>query len=103
MKDAVKQGVACSSSVDEMIHQLKNFAHMCAFFFTESLFAFRFLITLIEGVKSHLTVLESTQHRDNLLVTKFCFALGTRVFRWMEQYKQAKFLFYRLSRSFPEH
>ena len=48
MKDAVKQGVACPTSVNEMIHQLKNFAHLCAFFFTESSFAFRFFITLIE-------------------------------------------------------
>ena len=90
MKDAVKQGVACPTSVNEMIHQLKNFAHLCAFFFTESSFAFRFFITLIERVKSHLTVLESAQHRDNLFVTKFCFALDTRFFRWMEQCKQAK-------------
>ena len=90
MKDTLKQGVACPTSVDEIIHQLKNFAHLCAFFSTESSFAFRFLITLIERVKSHLTVLESAQHQDNLFVTKFCFALDTRFFRWMEQCKQAK-------------
>ena len=90
MKDAVKQGVACPTSVNEMIHQLKNFAHLCAFFFTESSFAFRFLITLIERVKSHLTVRECAHHRDNLFVTKFCFALDTRVFRWMAQCKQEK-------------
>ena len=85
MKGTVKQGVASSTSVYETIHQLKNFAHLCTFFFTESSFAFRFLITLIERVKSYLTVLESTQHRDNHFVTKFCYALDTRVFRWMEQ------------------
>ena len=84
MKDAVKQGVACPIFVDEIILQLKNFAHLCTFFFTESSFAFRFLITLIERVWSHLIVLESTQRRDNLFVVKFCFAIDTRFFRWME-------------------
>ena len=73
-----------------MIHQLKNCVHLCAFFFTESSYAFRFLITLIERVRSHLTVLESAQHRNNLFVTKFCFALDTCFFRWMEQCKQTK-------------
>ena len=90
MQDAVKQGVACPISVDEMIRQLKNFAHLCAFFFTESFYAFRFLVTLIERVNSHLTVLESAKHRDNLFVTNFCFAFDTRFFRWMEQCKRVK-------------
>ena len=84
MKDAVKQGIACPTSVDEVIHQLKNFAHLCTLFFTESSFAFHFLIAFIERVRSHLIVLESAQSRDNLFVTKFCFALDTRFFRWME-------------------
>ena len=57
MKEAVKQAVAYPTSVDEMIHQLKNFAHLCAFFFNESSYVFRFLITPIEKVRSHLTVL----------------------------------------------
>ena len=73
-----------------MIHQMRNFAHVCAFFCTESSFAFRFLITLIDRVNSHLFVLESTQHRNNLFLTQFCFALDIYFFRWIEQYKQAK-------------
>ena len=90
MKDVVKQGVACPLSIEEMVHQINNFAHLCAFFFTESSFAFRFLIVLNDRIKSHLTVLESAQYRDKRFATKFCFALDTRFFRWMEQCKSSK-------------
>ena len=62
---------------------------MC-FFFTESSFDFRFLIVLNDRIKSHLTVLESAQYRDKRFATKFCFALDTRSFRWMEQCKSSK-------------
>ena len=83
MKDVFKQGVACPLSIEEMIHQINNFAHLCAFFFTEASFSFRFLIVLNDRIKSHLTVLESAQYRDKIFATKFCFALDTQFFRWI--------------------
>ena len=58
MKDIVKQGVTCHLSIEEMIYQINNFSHLCAFFFTKAFFAFRFLIVLNDRIKSHLTVLE---------------------------------------------
>ena len=80
MKDVVKQGVACPLSIEEMIHQINNFAHLCAFFFTEVSFAIRLIIVLNDRIKSHLNVLESAQYRDKRFATKFCFALDTRFF-----------------------
>ena len=80
MKDVVKQGVACPLSIEEMIHQINNFAHLCAFFFTEASFAIRLIIVLNDRIKSHLNVLESAQYRDKRFATKFCFALDTRFF-----------------------
>ena len=72
---------------DPSDQQLRTF--MCLFF-TEAYFAFRFLLLLNDRIKSHLTVLESAQYRDKLFATKFCFALDTRFFRWMEQCKSSK-------------
>lgn len=90
MKDVVKQGVACPLSIKEMIYQINNFVHLCAFFFTEASFAFRFLLVLNDRIKSHMTVLESVQYRDKRFATNFCFTLDTRFFRWMEQCKNSK-------------
>ena len=90
MKDVVKQGVACPLSIEEMIHQINNFAYLWAYFFTKASFAFRFLLVLNDRIKSHLTVLESAQYRDKRFATKFWFALDTRFFRWMEQCKSSK-------------
>ena len=95
MKNVVIQGVACPLSIEEMIHQINNFAHLCAFFFTESSFAFRFLIVLNDIIINHLTILESAQYRNKIFATKFCFVLfcfvlDTRFFRRMELYKGSR-------------
>ena len=72
---------------DPSNQQLRTF--MCLLF-TEASFAFRFLLILNDRIKSHLTVLESAQYRDKRFTTNFRFALDTRFFRWMEQYKGSK-------------
>ena len=72
---------------DPSDQKLRTF--MCLLF-TESSFAFRFLLVLNDRIKSHLTVLESAQYRDKRFATKFRFALDTRYFRWMEQCKGSK-------------
>ena len=90
MKDVAIQGVACPLSIEEMIHKINNFAHLCAFFFTESSFAFRFLIVLNDIIINHLTILESAQYRNKIFATKFCFVLDTRFFRRMELCKGSR-------------
>ena len=85
MKDLVKQGIICPNSIDLLVHQLQNIWGASCFFFGNNSILARRIMPTIESITENVLTFEHSQIRDTQFASKLCYAVDTRIFRWLQQ------------------
>ena len=89
-KEVSKQGIEAPNSIEELRFQLENFSGLSAFFFGETFLLTRNLTDFVKKIKTRVVAFDAHQENDFEFATKIGYAVDTRVFRWIQQCRDAE-------------
>ena len=84
IKASNKQVVKAPTSYSEMIQQLRYFAGACRIFFGEFSVATTSINALMDAIDKHKHIFKAREAGENEFVSKFLFAVDTRMQLWLE-------------------
>ncbi len=85
IKSASKQVVKAPTTYTELIQQLKYFCGACEIFFGAFSASTASITALIVNIEKHKQVFKARENQDKTFVSKFLFAIDTRMQMWLEE------------------